>query len=817
MTRFFPNIYLDLSSFWAGIILVIILLFVFLKYRKRLSAFLSRMLTGIKDFRESLSITSDSDYIQVLYKYIQGLHIISDYFPLDSIIVPAKCVAPPPYLFPGNTRIDTSLIQQVIGYDPLLPELNSEYFGPTFPLIDAVRTGTDLCLIGLPGTGKTTAIAECISGLIRPCEPDDESEDEPPAPKIPFYVKAHHLLAQFPNQDMLGILLKALQLNKAFQVIPNFAKYLTISVDSGQSILFIDDMDSLPLGDINRLANFISALHYQFPSLQVVATASPSCLGKLVLAPLEFITISPWNNQDKYLFLEKLSGLWSSTQPEEYEEKPDNYTVLSSMLVVSSRNLTPLEFTMNSISAFEGNVSGSTASHALQAFIERSLSLSETAVNTLELIAVYCLDRNTSTFSRKDLNSWFYDVYKKNNRNPAGITSTTFQPVLQAAYDQNILWSCSDNRYRFKLSTVAGFLAARGLSISDPSLVLRVLQQPDWGPLHECMRFFSEYNDIKLFLKPLLSDKTLLKRNMHRASYWLENAKHNSPEEAALLKQLTREIQSNTIYLVKIRLICSMVKSSNPQIKAILQHLQKSPDVDTRRAAAVGLGLLQDLSAVPVLIKQLNDTIPSSIAACYALGKIGSPRSLEAIAEALLHGSELLRRAAAESLAQNRSEGHPALREGATMDDLLVRHAVVHGLSMINESWGLEILDKMRIDEKEWVVRDLAQQTHEILTTQSPYIPQPTPPAHETPWLHEFTTRQSLPPLTPENALDHLLKALDLGFEEQKQDALAHLSRSAKPDLIPVFQEFTRSDSFVIAHQAALTIWLYSSHIQNHP
>ena len=73
MTRFFPKLYLDISSFWAGIILVILLLVLFLVYRKRLVSFFSRTISGLITFRESLSVTSDSDYIQVLYKLSASL------------------------------------------------------------------------------------------------------------------------------------------------------------------------------------------------------------------------------------------------------------------------------------------------------------------------------------------------------------------------------------------------------------------------------------------------------------------------------------------------------------------------------------------------------------------------------------------------------------------------------------------------------------------------------------------------------------------------------------------------------------------------
>jgi HEAT repeat protein len=174
----------------------------------------------------------------------------------------------------------------------------------------------------------------------------------------------------------------------------------------------------------------------------------------------------------------------------------------------------------------------------------------------------------------------------------------------------------------------------------------------------------------------------------------------------------------------------------------------------------------------------------------------------------LLHGNELLRRAAAESLSQNRSEGHPALREGASMKDLLVRYAVVHGLSMIAETWAIDILDSMRIDEDEWVVRDLAQHVYEIHEKGSPYRPHSNPPSYLAPWLHEFTSKQELPAPTLETALEVLLQALETGTDEQKQAALIHLGSEGNPDIIPVLTRLYRFPNPIVRQQAMLSAWL---------
>jgi HEAT repeat protein len=253
--------------------------------------------------------------------------------------------------------------------------------------------------------------------------------------------------------------------------------------------------------------------------------------------------------------------------------------------------------------------------------------------------------------------------------------------------------------------------------------------------------------------------------------------------------------------------LITIAKTGNQNIKDIINHLLKSQQMETRRAAALAAGFLMELSSRSQLINQLTDPFPSSTAACYALGKIASPKSLEAIAESLLHGNELLRRAAAESLAHHRSEGHPSLREGATMDDLLVRYAVVHGLGLINEDWAIEILNKMRIDEKEWIVRDLAQHVYGIIHSESPYIPNPHTPLHMATWLRSFAEKHNLAMLSSETALELLLKALEIGSEEEKHASLPYLRRLGGIDITPTLLQYIDGFPPLTRHYTALTTW----------
>ncbi|MCJ7734627.1 MAG: AAA family ATPase, partial [Anaerolineales bacterium] len=413
MTRFLPKIYLDSISFLAGIVLILVLLVLIFRYRSRVKSFFHRLSQGLLNFRDSLSVSSDEDYSKLIYRYVQSLHITADYFPLDNVVVPPKLIAPPPFILPGEKNLDSSLIQQSLGYDPLSPELSAEYFGPSFSLLEAISSNTNICLMGLPGTGKTTAIADCISSLVK-----GSNQDNSLSSKIPFYVKAHHVLTQFPNSNILEVLISALQANKIFLSIPNLPKYFSTIVKSGNAVLFIDDVDLLIPADTNRIANFINALCRSITTLQVVVTASPICLGNLVKAPLELISISPWGNSEKYTYLNKLAQIWPTILGTDQNQVSEGADICNSMLVVSGRFLTPLEFTLKSIAAFAGDLTGPKPAHAIDGYLNRlfNAEINET-IQTLEIIALHALEQHKSSFSLRDVNRWLSNIISASSSN----------------------------------------------------------------------------------------------------------------------------------------------------------------------------------------------------------------------------------------------------------------------------------------------------------------------------------------------------------------------------------------------------------------
>jgi len=180
---------------------------------------------------------------------------------------------------------------------------------------------------------------------------------------------------------------------------------------------------------------------------------------------------------------------------------------------------------------------------------------------------------------------------------------------------------------------------------------------------------------------------------------------------------------------------------------------------------------------------------------------------LEAVASIFLQGTEELRRAAAEAFATHPREGHPALREGMNVDDILVRRAVIYGLKRVNEPWAMEILEVTQIEDAQWVVKNAAQQAVEELNNPDPHIPQPLEALENIPWLIEFASNQGVGISAGESARDMLLRALSEGNEEEQLAALGQIQQRGETKVFPAIYHLIYGPHPEISETAFNTMW----------
>ena len=154
------------------------------------------------------------------------------------------------------------------------------------------------------------------------------------------------------------------------------------------------------------------------------------------------------------------------------------------------------------------------------------------------------------------------------------------------------------------------------------------------------------------------------------------------------------------------------------------------------------------------------------------------------MARALLQGDEELRRAAAEAMANDPAEGHAMLKEGATLADIMLRRAVVHGLARVEQPWAIETLQHMQVEDDQWAVRNLANQYLEQMTKIDPRVPRKLTAPSESPWLiairrqtgHGYSTRR------PRHRC--AAQRIQTGETEERLAALPYLKRVANEGII---------------------------------
>jgi HEAT repeat protein len=300
-----------------------------------------------------------------------------------------------------------------------------------------------------------------------------------------------------------------------------------------------------------------------------------------------------------------------------------------------------------------------------------------------------------------------------------------------------------------------------------------------------------------------------LQRTLLLAARWLRNAPDGLPWSATLMRRLAACLQDEGLPLaLRARALTGMATSGDPGVAVLLRQLISADEADIRQLAALGLGFLRDLKATQDLTRLLDDRKPGvSRAAILALTAIGDKTSLEAVASLLLTGDEGKRKAVAEALTNQPEEGYPTLEEGSTLDDPAVRRAAAYGLGRVRQPWAIEILERLRKTDSQWVVKDAASQMLAAIQEQNPRLPRPIPRLTETAWLTAFAADRGMGVAPGKPAYELLYRALAEGNADQRQAAVYYLSgRGDEKAVMPLYQVYFSSQE-ELREMAFTALW----------
>jgi HEAT repeat protein len=805
---------LDPLSFGVGFIVGILFMWMLSRFRP----LLQQLRENIKEQRTVAQTRRTSgledNHRRLTLRRAQGMHLAASLFSLDEILQEPRLIAPPARVEPGVIPIQEDIISQTLPYMPAFPELAAMYRAPTLSLTEAVEGGSHLVIVGAAGTGKTVALAHLASlaaNLQIRLEPGDEAD------AVPYLY--HVADMQFPfdaSKDPINNIINAASERAPVFDLGRLPGFIQQTFKNGKALLLIDGFDELDPDSQKHVAEWFKALIIAYPKVRIVTTGAVNHLNGLIGIGFNPLALIGWDAARNTRFIQQWGELWSRTIVPDEKTQPAPEQVdpilLNTWLLSDNHGLTPLELTLKVWGAYAGDSLGPRVLDAIATHVRR-LAPAGTPVAALELLAMQAVLTCQPIFDPRKARAWVkqYDIVEDKpiegaetvtkaaddtavpltdsqkiriKKSKAGEAVPTYG-LLSKMVDSGLLVSHANSKMRFLHPVLNGYLSGQAIGDNDADTTL--LAQADWDGKDLSLRYLAARGDASAVADIMLKQSDIpLHSEALTVARWLRDAPKSAAWRAKVFAALLTILQAEGQPIaLRGQAMAAFVVSGDPGAATLFRQLLGSRSFELLPLAALGSGALRDVKAVDAL-EEILQAPSGSVrrATCLALVAIGTEKSLEAVARALLQGDEELRRAAAEAMANDPVEGHAMLKEGATLADIMLRRAVVHGLARIGQPWATETLQRMQVEDDQWAVRSLANQYLEQMVHIDPRVPRKLKSPSESPWLIEYAGKQGMGIPRGGPATDVLLSAYKHGDTEERLAALPYLKRIADEGII---------------------------------
>jgi len=810
MINLFRSINVERISFWIGFAAATIFWWLVVKLWPLLKKGSRQLKESYQTAKLGLQANiADRHRVDTL-KHAQSMHLAANLFSLDEIAIPSRLLAPPIPIEPNAEPPTEDIVSQTIPFMPDCPELASAYGSHTLSLEEALQGGVNILLVGPPGSGKTFALAQFASALAR-----HQIEDEYLADFIPILLHAADLNLAADMDSPLEAIIHAIAKQASALSAPRLPNFLQTTFETGHAMLLLDGLDELAPSSLAEVVSYVKKLLQAYPKTRLVAAADSQHHSSLIEYGCAPLPMALWGPRQQAQFAMRWGDLWARYIAVDADEEYDHAEplLLNSWLLNQASAISPLEFTLQVWATYAGDVRGPTISDALEASFRRMSVGIPKASAALERLAYQAVLSQKTSFIESEANLWSAEIYPEaairdmttgdEDVHPKEITIHRILPDL---VERGVLVQRTNGRISFTHPMFSGYLAGKALSKTADE---NIYTQPDWLLRDLAIRFSASQRDLSSRANQIFAqDGDPLHRGESFVGSWLGEIPLDAAWRRIILAKLSTLLNNDKLPLgVRARFLTALARVKDPDIATLFRLMLKSAAISVRQLAALGSGYRRDTQAVEPLIQLLNDQPAVSRAACLALVNIGTQPALEAIASALLQGSEELRHAAAEAFANHPDEGHPTLREATTIDDLLVRRCAISGLRRIREPWAIQILEEMQIEDAQWVVKNAAAQAVEEIHNPDRHIPQALTSLAELPWLISFAAGRGVGVSPGEPARKMLIQALEQGNSEEQLAALYQIQRRGMVGVFPAIFNPLFSDDLELRESAFNTLW----------
>ena len=392
---------------------------------------------------------------------------------------------------------------------------------------------------------------------------------------------------------------------------------------------------------------------------------------------------------------------------------------------------TPLQLTLKIWAALAGDLHGSDFLQLVESHLLRFLS-SETLLTDLSTAAHNCIQQQRQWVDLDDMERLLSKGQpaaseEDNSSVPShdeatGINLPQLQKkgkemivsqgeqIISSLISGGILVQQQNRRLRFSSPIFTGYLASLQ---TTPEEAQNLLERLNWATARQTLRFLAACTPAAPWITDLISSKEPpLFLNWFSAARWLADTPLNSDLRVHLRDTFARQIQNDSLCLsVRARFAAAFVTSREAAAPRLFRGLMSSGSEIQRRIGALGAGALSSSSLLPDLLNLLVDpSLDVQNTACLAIGALSGDMPRDTLVDILSQADENLRQVAAEVLISVDGTGRDAVVEALTSSDLLTRRAAVLGLYQVRGEWARGILEKIVIEDSQWVVRNAAAQ-----------------------------------------------------------------------------------------------------------
>jgi hypothetical protein len=748
-------------------------------------------------------------YLIQVYLRAQSWHLLGSSFALNEIFVEPGFIPPPLQISPDLIPTPNSVVNQILPYLPDWPEFMAAYSVKPIPIVDCLKSGRDIAILGHAGCGKTAALAY-LASLIASEHPSVSFLENP----LPILVHARDLVEFSTENQPLKLLVEISSKYSPDLAASRIEDIITGEVISNHAILFLDGLDELPRTLIAECHEVVKSLKSLSKGLRVIATGPLDYMDGFIASGFSPLVMSLWNRPTLINFIHKFiqSYLKRFDSKLTDEEKDLIFSSILSWVTRYPYTRTPIEYTLQCVSAILGSETGDTSFNILNTFINQMVPSSSTRAS-LEVLAYQTLISENPVINKYEIDHYVPELVQtepdtgpqqtdQNIRTNKALALVSKKIILQHTLKGNVF---------FTHPIFLGFLASNALIRNGQCQV--IFSQPDWTAKELALKYLSHLIDTTQYIEfNKLDDDAPLFGKLFSVAHWLRECKQGVIFRPQIMRRLAQLINSeNQPLSIRAKAIAGIIFSNEKNIAGLFRQYLASNSTSIKILTAYACGIIQDATLFKDLSVLLSDPDPVvRVAASMAIAKWDLPQAQDLTARILLQADENMRRAVAETLSLNPVEGAQTLMDGTSHKDILVRRASVYGLAMIDQPWSRQQLQKLQIEDGQWVIRNTAAQVLENLNTFHSHIPRAIPEPYLAPWLVSFASRHGAGISPTASAIPLLLQVLNSGTDEEKMAAMEYLSIYQEEGVIARLYDITYGSQPLLREYGIYTLWKIS-------